>query len=120
MRLNHLDLAVPDVIASRDFFSTFLGFTDHQTLGQGGLAILKAGDGMTLVLSRLQRTGEQAYPEGFHIGFHLTGREEVIALYHRLITESSVTPSEPRIQRGAFGFYFTAPGNILIEVAQRS
>ena len=120
MRLNHLDLAVPDVIASRDFFTTFLGFIDHQTLGQGGLAILKDGDGMTLVLSRLRRTGEQAYPDGFHVGFHLAGRKEVIALHHRLIAESSVSPSEPCVRRGAFGFYFAAPGNVLVEISQRS
>ncbi len=36
MRLDHLDLAVPDVIASRDFFVTFLEFEQLKTLGQGG------------------------------------------------------------------------------------
>lgn len=119
MRLNHLDLTVPDIIATRDFFIDFLGFIHCETRGQAGLSILKDMDGMTLVLSRLRRSGAQVYPEGFHIGFHLSQREEVMALYDRLVAESEITPSVPQEQRNAFGFYFTAPGNILVEVAVR-
>lgn len=117
MRLNHLDLAVPDVIASRDFFTAFLGFEHIETRGQGGLAVLKDSAGAVLVLSRLRRHGAQAYPEGFHIGFHLSRREDVLALHERLTEANAVTPSEPQVHRGAFSFYFTAPGGLLVEVA---
>jgi catechol 2,3-dioxygenase-like lactoylglutathione lyase family enzyme len=120
MHINHLDLPVPDVIASRDFFVTFLGFSHRQTLGQGGLAILEGADGLTLVLSRLRRAGSQTYPEGFHIGFYLERPEDVVALHHRLTTETALVLSEPSVQRGVLGFYFTAPSNHLIEVAVRS
>jgi catechol 2,3-dioxygenase-like lactoylglutathione lyase family enzyme len=119
MRLNHLDLAVPDVGATRDFFVQFLGFSHVQTLGQDGLAILRDDDGLTLVLSRLRRTGVQAYPDGFHIGFHLSDDESVVALHERLLAETTIAAPKPEIQRGALGFYFTAPGDILVEVASR-
>jgi len=119
MRLNHLDLAVREIGPTRDFFVRFFGLTHVQTLGEDGLAILKDDDGFTLVLSRLRRTGGQVYPDGFHVGFHLKDRASVIALHQRLRAESTVDASEPTLQRGAFSFYFTAPGQILVEVAQR-
>ena len=68
MRLNHLDLPVPDIAATRDFFETWMGFTHDGTLGRDGLAILHDESGLVLVLSRLQRDGAQAFPATFHIG----------------------------------------------------
>jgi catechol 2,3-dioxygenase-like lactoylglutathione lyase family enzyme len=120
MRLNHLDLAVPDIAATRDFFETHLGFTHQQTLGQNGLAVLRDAAGLVLVLSRLQRAGAQAYPDGFHIGFHLETEAAVRGLYARLTEAGVDVPAPPAVQRGALGFYFTAPGNILVEVAYRT
>ena len=52
MRLNHLDLHVPDVAATRDFFRDHLGFTEIATRGANGLAILHDHNGLELVLSR--------------------------------------------------------------------
>jgi len=120
MRLNHLDLAVPDIAASRDFFETHLGFTHQQTLGQNGLSILRDESGLVLVLSRLQRTGAQAYPDGFHIGFHLDSEVAVHGLYTRMTEAGVDIPAPPAVQRGALGFYFMAPGDILVEVAYRT
>ena len=119
MRLNHLDLAVPDIRAARDLFETHLGFTHLQTLGQDGLAILRDASGLVLVLSRRRRTGAQAYPEGFHIGFHLDTEAEVHALHARLAANGIAVPDAPSIQRGALSFYFHAPGEILVEIAHR-
>jgi catechol 2,3-dioxygenase-like lactoylglutathione lyase family enzyme len=120
MRLNHIDLPVPDVIEARDFFVRYLGFTHQRTLGDGGLSILRGEDGMTLIFSRLQRSGSQTWPEPFHIGFHLPQEADVTALHQRVTTEAGLDTAEPRIERGAFSFYFTAPGGILVEVAQRT
>lgn len=119
MRLNHLDLPVPDVAATRDFFETWLGFTHERTLGQNGLAILRDGAGLVLVLSRLQDQGAQAWPFPFHIGFHLE-TEEAVSDLHRRMMESGLTVGEASLQRGAFSFYFTAPGGILVEIAHRA
>ena len=118
MRLNHLDLAVPDIAATRDFFEAHLGFTHLETRGQNGLAILRDETGLVLVLSRLRRDGAQTYPEGFHIGFHFPDEASVYGLYDRL-SGAGVEASAPEVQRGALGFYFTAPGEILVEVACR-
>ena len=120
MRLNHIDLAVPDIAAARDFFETHLGFTHQQTLGQNGLSILRDEGGLVLVLSRLQRKGAQAYPDGFHIGFLQESEAAVHGLYERMTEAGVDIPDSPRIQRGALGFYFTAPGDILVEVSYRT
>ena len=119
MRLNHLDLAVPDIAEARDFFETHLGFTHLQTLGDNGLAILKDAGGLVLVLSRRRRTGAQAYPDGFHIGFHFETEAEVEALHARLAAAGVAAGDPPTVQRGALSFYFHAPGDILVEVAHR-
>lgn len=118
MRLNHLDLPVPDVAAARAFFERWLGFRHLQTLGDNGLAILQDEAGLVLVLSRRHRGGAQAFPEGFHIGFHLADEGAVSALYAALAAEglAAVPPSH---QRGAFCFYFVAPGEVLVEIAHR-
>lgn len=120
MRLNHLDLAVPDIAAAREFFETHLGFIHQQTLGQDGLSILRDDGGLVLVLSRLQKRGAQAYPDGFHIGFHLESEAAVQELYERMTGAGVEIPAPPSVQRGALGFYFTAPGEILVEVAYRA
>ena len=119
MRLNHLDLAVPDIAEARSFFETYLGFTHIQTLGQDGLAILRDAGGLVLVLSRRRRTGAQAYPEGFHIGFHFGTEAEVRNLHGRMVAAGVDVLPAPTVQRGALSFYLHAPGDILVEVAHR-
>lgn len=117
MRLNHIDLPVPDVAATRDFFETWLGFTHDKTLGQSGLSILRDPAGLVLVLSRRQDEGPWPYP--FHIGFHLK-TEAAVSDLHRRMTDGGVAVGEASMQRGAFSFYFTAPGDILVEIAHRA
>jgi catechol 2,3-dioxygenase-like lactoylglutathione lyase family enzyme len=118
MRLNHLDLPVADIAATRDFFETWMGFTHDRTLGQDGLSILHDESGLMLVLSRLQRDGAQAFPATFHIGFHLENEEAVRALHARLRVAGHAHDG-PAYQHGAYAFYFMAPGEILVEVAYR-
>ena len=118
MRLNHLDLPVADVAAARDFYVEHLAFTHMETRGQNGLAILRDSDGLVLVLSRLQKSGSQHFPEGFHIGFHIAEEAAVHGLYSRL-RAAGVADQPPSVQRGALSFYFHAPGDVLVEVACR-
>jgi catechol 2,3-dioxygenase-like lactoylglutathione lyase family enzyme len=119
MRLNHLDLPVPDIAATRDFFETWLGFRHERTLGQDGLSILRDDSGLVLVLSRLQRDGAQSFPTTFHIGFHFETEGEVRGLNARM-RGAGIVDGEPVRQRGALSFYFVAPGDILVEVAHRT
>lgn len=119
MRLNHLDLPVPDIAATREFFEKWFGFTHVRTLGRDGLAILRDEGGLLLVLSRRPRVGPQGFPETFHIGFHLDAPDAVRELHERL-TAGGYSIAPPSQQRGAFSFYLYAPGEIMIEVACRS
>jgi catechol 2,3-dioxygenase-like lactoylglutathione lyase family enzyme len=118
VRLNHLDLPVPDVAETRDFFERWFGFIHERTLGRDGLSILRDDGGLVLVLSRRQDRGAQSYPEPFHIGFHLDDADAVRELHERL-TAAGHSIEPPSEQRGAFCFYFIAPGDILVEVAHR-
>ncbi|MDR6287582.1 catechol 2,3-dioxygenase-like lactoylglutathione lyase family enzyme [Inquilinus ginsengisoli] len=118
MRLNHLDLAVPDVALARDFFTSHFGLHHRETLGRDGLAILADDGGLVLVLSRWRKQGAAAYPDGFHIGFLVETREEVDAQYEHLAA-AGVEVQPPSAMRGGWMFYLTGPGGVLIEVSWR-
>jgi catechol 2,3-dioxygenase-like lactoylglutathione lyase family enzyme len=119
MRLNHIDLPVPDVAATRDFFETWLGFTHERTLGQDGLSILRDADGLVLVLSRLRRDGAQTWPVPFHIGFHLESQAAVSDLHARMAAGGLAVDLRP-MQHGAFYLLPDDAGPILVEVAHRA
>jgi catechol 2,3-dioxygenase-like lactoylglutathione lyase family enzyme len=118
MRLNHLDLPVPDVAEARAFFERWFGFRHERTLGQDGLSVMSDESGLVLVLSRRQRRGAQEFPGGFHIGFHQPTAEAVQNLYQQL-AEAGLAAEPPKEQHGAFCFYLLAPGGVLVEIAHR-
>jgi catechol 2,3-dioxygenase-like lactoylglutathione lyase family enzyme len=113
MHINHIDIPVPDIALTRDFFVEKLGFEHVATLGQNGLAILKDDAGTVLVLSRAK--SGSAPGDGFHIGFLLESREAVDAMHTRL----GLVCDAPREMRGGYTFYFEAPGPIVVEVGHR-
>jgi catechol 2,3-dioxygenase-like lactoylglutathione lyase family enzyme len=124
MRLNHLDLHVPDVSATRDFFRDHLGFLEKETRGGDGLAILHDDAGLELVISRpIEKLGCGDTPTAglntYHIGFMLPSRGEVEALFRRLRAAGAEISGEPRAIRSGWLFYCFAPGRILIEVGWR-
>ena len=86
MRLNHLDLHVPDVAATRDVLVSAFGLTEVGTRGANGLAILRDDAGLELVISRPVEKfgGGDAVSVGlntYHIGFMQPSREAVDALF---------------------------------------
>jgi catechol 2,3-dioxygenase-like lactoylglutathione lyase family enzyme len=124
MRLNHLDLHVPDVAATRDFFRDHLGFREVETRGANGLAILHDDAGLELVISRPHpKFGGGDTPTAgmntYHIGFLQSSREAVDALYERLRQTGMEIWSPPQAIRGGWLFYGFAPGRILIEIGWR-
>jgi catechol 2,3-dioxygenase-like lactoylglutathione lyase family enzyme len=124
MRLNHLDLHVPDVAATRDFFHDYFGLTEIETRGAGGLAILHDDAGLEVVISRpIEKFGGGDTPTAgmntYHIGFMQPSREEVDQLYLRLTAAGAEIWSEPQAIRGGWLFYCFAPGRILIEIGWR-
>lgn len=115
MHINHIDIPVPEVAATRDFFVRHLGFTHRQTRGRDGIAILHDDAGTVLTLSKSKAAS--APKDGFHIGFHLETRTAVDRLYSELKENLVPVGDEPKSMRGAWLFYFEAPGSLLIEVA---
>ncbi|HEV2677669.1 MAG TPA: VOC family protein [Aliidongia sp.] len=124
MRLNHLDLHVPDVAATRDFLATYFGFRTIETRGADGLAILHDDAGLELVISRpiAKFGGADQAALGvvtYHIGFMVATKQEVDELYERLKQAGAEIHHAPRAMRGGWLFYCLAPGRILIEIGWR-
>ena len=119
MKINHLNLPVPDVAATRRFFEDYFGFTTRETKGDNMLSVLEDEAGFSLVImaQSFNRNGNTTYPDAQHIGFLVATIEEVNRIYERLLTSDVALPQAPSNMRGVFGFYFHAPGNILTEIS---
>lgn len=124
MRLDHLDLHVPDVADTRDFFVKYFGLTPVATRGANGLAILQDDAGLELVISKpIEKFGGADTPtagsNSYHIGFTLGSREAVDRLFAELTSGGFEIWSKPKEMRGMWLFYCFAPGRILVEVRAR-
>jgi catechol 2,3-dioxygenase-like lactoylglutathione lyase family enzyme len=122
MILNHLDLYVPDVAATRDFFVRHFGFHHQDTRGADRLAVLNDDAGLELVISKpiSQLGGTEQVALGlttYHIGFRLPSAKNVDDVFGCLQAGSDQQIDPPRKIRGRYLFYCLAPGNILVEVA---
>jgi catechol 2,3-dioxygenase-like lactoylglutathione lyase family enzyme len=115
MRLNHLNLTVPDVARTRTFFETYFGFRCVAERGRGALVVLADEAGFILTLNNFEKATEVEYPGAFHVGFMQEGREQVDALYRRLKADG-IDAEPPKEFHGAWTFYFRAPGGFLVEV----
>ena len=115
MRLNHLNLAVPDVRQSREFFETYFGLRCVAEMGRNAIAILLDETGFILNLSNFDKATEVEYPGAFHVGFMQESRERVDEIYERLKSDG-FDMEPPREFHGAWTFYFRAPGGFLVEV----
>ena len=116
MKLNHLNLCVPNVLESRSFYEQYFGF-QSQIKGSDALAILKGPDEFLLVLSNLHKEESLCYPKDFHVGFTLNNEQELQALFNDLKGAGFAFEHEPQVMREKLTFYFYAPGAILTEVS---
>jgi catechol 2,3-dioxygenase-like lactoylglutathione lyase family enzyme len=118
MQLNHLDLPVPDVRATADFFIRFFGFKLDAVKGNDGMAILKGDGGVVLVLTR-RSDDSPAFAKTFHVGFLVPSPQEVPGV-HRQLSEGGCTDLSPvSSMRGSTLLYCHAPGGVLVEVGHR-
>jgi len=115
MRLNHLNLAVPDVPRTREFFETYFGFRCLAAPGRDALAVLTDESGFMLNLSNFDKATEVEYPDGFHIGFMQESRERVDEIHERL-KSGGFDVEPPKDYHGAWTFYFRAPGGFVVEI----
>ncbi|AUX34396.1 MULTISPECIES: VOC family protein [Sorangium] len=119
MHLNHLDLCVPDVRETSEFFERFFGFRCQREKGRDALAILQDEAGFTLVISRLRAGDPTSYPAQFHVGFLLESEAAVQEAYDRMREANAENVSPLRDVRGGPVFYTRAPGGVLVEVSHR-
>lgn len=110
MKLNHLNLIVTDVAATRAFFEKYFGLKTQWA--NEASAFLK--DDNELLLALFERKAA-AYPDGFHIGFMQESRERVNEIHQHLVDDGfKIKP--PREFHGSWTFYFRGPEDFLIEV----
>jgi catechol-2,3-dioxygenase len=116
MRINHLNLCVPDVPRTAQFFAEYFGFQMTEQKGREALCVLFDDSGFAFILTNFDRSTKPEYPCDFHIGFIQDGKEQVEAIYQRLKTAGYVEKA-PQSMHGSWGFYFYAPGGIHVEVS---
>jgi catechol 2,3-dioxygenase-like lactoylglutathione lyase family enzyme len=117
LKLNHINLSVPDVQQAQQFFETYFDFVPNGTQPNDTLAILSGADDFTLVLmnERMNQKGNHSYPDAFHIGFVMGSEEEVRTVYDKLKAGGVHLEKEPELIRRNLGFYFHHQ-NFMIEV----
>jgi lactoylglutathione lyase len=118
MALNHLNLTVPDVSRTREFFETYFGFQCVMEKGREALVVLADESGFVLTLNNFNKVAEVKYPGAFHVGFMQPSRERVDEIHARL-KAGGFDPEPPKEFHGAWTFYLRAPGGFLVEVLYR-
>ena len=115
MNLNHLNLTVTDVAATREFLAGYFGLRIMG--GNNNLALLSDDNGLVLTLTSMKIANETEvrYPATFHIGFGQESAERVNEINRRLKEDGFEVPPPSR-QHGAWTFYLQAPGGFTIEV----
>jgi len=123
MRLNHIDLYSADVAATAAFFLDHLDLLLVEKRGNDQFYHLTDGSGMVFVVSPpIEKLGgaDQVTlgSQTYHIGFILQSSAEVDGIFGKLAI-AGFSAAAPRSMHGAYAFYVTIPGNILVEFAHR-
>jgi catechol 2,3-dioxygenase-like lactoylglutathione lyase family enzyme len=118
MHLNHLNLTVPSVPQTREFFEKYFDFRCVFERDRDTLAVLMDESGFILTLANFEKVDKVEYPGAFHIGFMQDSRERVDEIYRRLKADG-VDAKTPKEFHGAWTFYFHAPGGFLVEVGHQ-
>ena len=115
MALNHLNLTIPDVKQTRDFFETYFGFRRIMGREDDSLVVMRDESGFILSLNNFEKAAEVEYPGAFHVGFRQDTREQVDEIHRRL--QAGGIEAKPLHEfHGGWTFYFRAPGGFLVEV----
>ena len=114
MKLNHVNLPVADISATREFFERQFGLHCIAEPADS-IVVLTDNAGLVLTISNFGHAERVSYPKGFHIGFMQDSDDKVDAIYDRLKT-GGIEPGRPHDMHGAHTFYFTAPGGFTVEV----
>ncbi len=117
VKLNHVNLPVRDVTATRDFFVKYFDLEVQFNI-PNVMALLGDGSGMVLNVCHFNKaeTEEVHYHKDFHVGFLVDSAAEVDAAHARLVAGGLDVESPKRRQGGRYGFYYPAPGGFEVEV----
>jgi catechol 2,3-dioxygenase-like lactoylglutathione lyase family enzyme len=117
MRLNHIDLSVPDLEAAERFFTGLFGF---RLLRRAAERTVLVGDGPFVLVLSPTGGAPASYPADFHIGFLLDGAADLDALCARLTAEGHALLTPPGVAGGGGrACYCKGPGGITVEIAWR-
>jgi catechol 2,3-dioxygenase-like lactoylglutathione lyase family enzyme len=118
--MNHTNLTTYDVPALTEFFCSVFGFQLIEKRADK-LSVLRNAEGFVLTLMYDKRmTPEQGYPGMFHVGFLQPTQHAVDLMHDDLSAWNYLAPKPARLQRGgppAYGFYYDAPGGVMVEVS---
>jgi lactoylglutathione lyase len=116
MIMNHVNLAVTDVIEAQKFLEKYFGLKPVPGMKENPvIAVFMDEGGMVLSLSNPEKATKVTYPGSFHIGFGQESPEKVNAINKRLKDDGFDVPP-PSKQHGSWTFYFMAPGGYVIEI----
>ena len=117
MKLNHINLPVRDVTATRDFFAKHFGMVSTLDI-PNFMSMMSDGAGMVLNVCHFDKkeTDEVHYHKDYHLGFLVDSVEEVDAVHSRLIADGLEVEPPKRREGGRYGFYYPAPGGFDVEV----
>ncbi|MGE7184648.1 VOC family protein [Peribacillus sp. NPDC006672] len=110
MKINHLNLTVNDVTASREFLEKYFGLTCAGSRGDG-FAAMRDDDGSILTL---MKGSDVQYPKTFHVGFIQENEEQVNRINQRLKDDGFMVKPPKHLHR--YTFYVEAPGGFNVEV----
>ena len=115
MRLNHINLPVSDLHASRAFLETYFGLRYVGGSNDGPIVVLMDESQSIVTLSNFNDADAVKYPGAFHVGFVQRSNADVDAVRRRRLADGYVA-GEPKVLHGSYTFYVKAPGGFLVEV----
>ncbi|MBH5318841.1 VOC family protein [Paenibacillus sp. GSMTC-2017] len=110
MKINHINLTVNDVIATKAFLGEYFGLQTSEENSET-FDVLFDDDGSVLTLMKGK---EVVYPKTFHIGFIQESEEKVDEINKRLKDDGYDVKPPKRLH--GYTFYVEAPGGFTVEV----
>lgn len=110
MKINHINLTVTDVIATKEFLGKYFGLQTSEENSET-FDVLFDDDGSVLTLMKGK---DVMYPKTFHIGFIQESEEKVNEINKRLKDDGYDVKPPKRLH--GWTFYVEAPGGFTVEV----
>ncbi len=88
MNINHINLTVNNVQATRHFLEKYFGLQSMEGTSDDDTFVgLRDENGFVLTLMQGKKDFEISYPDTFHIGFLKQGKERTNEIYQQLVRD---------------------------------